>query len=59
MQKVKCYYKPDDNDLNSIDKELQNGWIIKTMTGVGDKLIVLYEKINRKEKLQALNDLQQ
>lgn len=57
MQKVIGYYKPDGGDLNMINKELANGWTIKMMTSVESSLIVLYEKFDRKEKLEALNNL--
>lgn len=56
MQKVKGYYKPDGSDLEMINKELANGWTIKMMTSVESSLIVLYEKFDRKEKLEALNN---
>lgn len=58
MQKVEIYYKPDSSDKDRINNELKDGWLIKSMVGVESKLIVVYEKNSRKEKLDALNDLQ-
>ena len=44
--------------MKLINNELKDGWLIKSMVGVESKLIVVYEKNSRKEKLDALNDLQ-
>lgn len=58
MQKVEIYYRPDSSDKDKINNELKDGWIVKNMISLEKTLIVLYEKIDRKEKLEALNDLQ-
>lgn len=58
MQKVEIYYRPDSSDKDKINNELKDGWIVKSMTTVEKSLVVLFEKIDRREKLEALNDLQ-
>lgn len=58
MQKVEIYYRPDSSDKDKINNELKDGWIVKNMTAVEKSLVVLFEKIDRREKLEALNDLQ-
>ena len=53
MQKVKTY---NDNWLieKVISREIENGWKVVEMTNFKDKLIIIYEKDLRKEKLEKL-----
>jgi len=58
MQKLEYIDQPSSWDTNRLNDEyLSQGWIVKKMIIIDKNLIVLLEKITRKEKLEHINNL--
>lgn len=58
MQKLVKLNNPFDSDVEKFNTTyLDKGWNIIKMLTYDSKVILLIEKVNRKEKLEKLNEL--